>query len=47
MSMDIKLRVLSQINELADIYIAKEHLAAITEIFLQSFEMILLEMPNL
>ena len=43
----IKLRFLSQIIELADIYIAKEHLAAIMDMCLQTFERIWLEMPSL
>jgi len=43
----IKLRFLSQIIELADIYIAKEHLAAIMDTRLQTFERIRLEMPSL
>ena len=43
----IKLRFLSQIIELADIYITKEHLAAIMDARLQTFERIRLEMPSL
>ena len=42
----IKLRFLSQTIELADKYIAKEHLAAIMDTFLQLFEMIRLEIPS-
>ena len=46
-SKEIKLRFLSQIIELADKYIAKEHLAAIMDTRLQTFERIRLEMPSL
>ena len=46
-SKEIKLRFLSQIIELADKYIAKEHLAAIMDARLQTFERIRLEMPSL
>ena len=46
-SKEVKLRFLSQIIELADKYIAKEHLAAIMDTRLQTFERIHLEMPSL
>ena len=46
-SKEIKLRCLSQIIELADKYIAKEHLTAKMDTRLQTFERIHLEMPSL